>query len=128
MRKKNTNIRGKKKKPNIGKPLKIPYLNLTFLFLFGNIVVIIGVVVFQNNLPPEVPLYYGLPRSTRQLATPLEMVIPLIISLLIMVVNNILALITENEFLKRVLIITSYFITIMAVITVVKIMFLVGTF
>ncbi|HLE49203.1 MAG TPA: hypothetical protein VI819_04220 [Patescibacteria group bacterium] len=128
MRKKLPIARGKKKEIKTVKLSKLPFITLTFSFLLANIIVIIGVLLFQKNLPPEIPLNYGLPRSTKQLAMPLEIIIPLIISLLIIIINNILAMITENNYLKRVLIIASYFTTIMSIITVVKIVFLIGIF
>lgn len=127
MKKKGTKIyKGKKNSKTIGNK-NLPYLSFTLLFGLGNIITIIVVLIFQKNLPPEIPLYYGLPRSTRQLATPPELIIPLIISLVVAFFNNSIAFLTKSDFLKKVLIIASYFIIAMAIITVIKIMLLVGT-
>jgi len=108
----------------IDTPLKkVLYLSLTLSIL--NLAI---VLVTQNNLPPEVPLYYGLPEGPEQLSSSLELTIPSIVSIITIIVNTTLALFIKNKFLQQTLILTSFAVSIFSSITVTKIILLVGNF
>lgn len=84
--------------------------------------------IAQPFLPPQIPLYYGLPVGEEQLSSSLGLVIPGVVSLLILAVNFILVKIIKEEFLKKVLAITALIASFFAIITTYKIIFLVGSF
>lgn len=106
-------------KKNIG------YLYTTLVLFFLNVVFLIVIILISKTLPPQVPLYYGLPRGEEQLVSPISMVAPIILSLLFIILNNIIAYFTEILFLKKVLIFGSYFVSLLSIVTVVNIIFLI---
>ncbi|OGM20745.1 hypothetical protein A2714_03630 [Candidatus Woesebacteria bacterium RIFCSPHIGHO2_01_FULL_38_9] len=109
-----------------GKNLPIPK------FIYSSLVVsglgIFFVILMQNNLPPELPLFYGLPEGEDQLTTSLGLVTPAIISFIITLINTGLVFFLQNKFLQKTLILSSFAISILSVITIVKIALLVGSF
>ena len=115
-----------KNKDAIEKRLPIPK------FIYSSLVIsLIGiffVILVQNNLPPEVPLFYGLPEGENQLTTFFGLVTPAVISFLVTVINVSIAFFLENKFLQKTLILSSFAISILSIITIVKITLLVGSF
>ena len=106
----------------------LPFKNLIALSAVINILVISFVLILRDRLPPEVPLFYGLPRGEDQLAQSLGLVIPSALSLTILVINSILASFVKNDYLGKVLIVSGATTAIFASVTVLKISFLVGNF
>ena len=96
-------------------------------FLIG-VLSILSALIAQSFLPPQVPLYYGLPVGEEQLSSSLSLVVPGIVSLLILVINFILVKITKDDFLKKVLAVVALIASFFAIITTFKIIFLVGSF
>lgn len=95
--------------------------------VFGlNLLFIILIFVSQKLLPPQIPLFYGMPEGEGQLASSLFLIIPCLSAIIISVVNVIAALIVGDGFLKKTLIIATIPITFFALITTVKIFLLVG--
>ncbi len=45
------------------------------------------VVLLQRSLPPEVPLFYGLPKTEEQIAPSLNLIIPSLAALTIIIIN-----------------------------------------
>lgn len=88
----------------------------------------LSALIAQSFLPPQVPLYYGLPIGEEQLSSPLGLVIPGVVSLLILSVNFMLIKITKDDFLKKILAIVALVASFFAIITTYKIIFLVGSF
>lgn len=80
----------------------------------------------QPILPPQIPLFYGLPESESQLSPALGLALPGVFSLLILVGNLALVKIVKDDFLKKILAGASLVASIFASITTVKIVFLVG--
>ena len=100
-----------------------------FIISFSiGILSILSALVAQSFLPPQIPLYYGLPVGEEQLSPSLGLVVPGVVSLLILVVNFILIKITKEDFLKKVLMVVALIASFFAIITTFKIIFLVGSF
>lgn len=100
------------------------------LFTYSFVVSLVGIavgLVAQFILPPEVPLFYGLPQTENQLASPIWIVLPSLIALVITLLNGSSTLKMHDNYLKKVLATTSIFCSLLAVITTLKIIFLVGS-
>lgn len=129
--KKNSKKSFKFKLPNKSKlsiAIGLPHLRLIYYSIVINVLIITAVLILKPNLPPKVPLYYGLPEGGNQIGTSDELIIPSMMSLLVIMINISIASIIKNEFLKRTLIIVSLVITLLSVITTLEIAFLVGSF
>ena len=85
-------------------------------------------IIFRNNLPPVIPLFYGLAEGENQLVHPLFLTIPAGLGLLIILINTLLSTIITNNFIKRSLILSSFAVSLLVFITTVKILLLVGSF
>jgi len=100
-----------------------------FIISFSiGILSIASALIAQSFLPPQVPLYYGLPVGEEQLSSSLNLVVPGGVSLLILIVNFILIKFTKEDFLKKVLAVIALIASLFAIITTFKIIFLVGSF
>lgn len=107
---------------------KIPFRNLIFLSLIINLVALALVIVLQRHLPPQVPLFYGLPKTKEQLANSSSLIIPSIVAIGIMLLNILISQITNEEFFKKTLILTGTVSAFLSIITTVKIIILIGSF
>lgn len=104
-------------------------LKKIFIISFSiGILSILFAFIAQPFLPPQIPLFHGLPVGEEQLSSSLGLVIPGVVSLLILAVNFILVKITKEDFLKKVLAIVALIASFFAIITTFKIIFLVGSF
>ena len=106
----------------------IPYLKLIIITLLLNCLVILLIFFIRSHLPPQLSLLYGLPKSEDQLVKTLSLTIPNFTAGLILLLNLVISLILEEEFLHKTLIINSFIVTLLSSITVFKIIFLVGSF
>lgn len=105
-------------------PLK-NYLIFSFILPLA----LIGVIVALHGfIPPQLPLFYGLPTGESQLASSWGILIAPATSIVISVVNLAIIFRVENVFYKRILVVSSFLIATLVTITVVKIIFLVGLF
>jgi hypothetical protein len=82
----------------------------------------------QSFLPPQIPLFYGLPGGAEQLSPSYGLLIPGGLVLIINLANFLLWLKIKDNYLKRILLISSYIVAFFVIITTVKIIFLVGSF
>ncbi len=89
---------------------------------------IVGTLIIRSFLPPLIPLFYGKPEGAEQLAPAWFILIIPGVSILITATNLFVNKSVEDKFIKKVLAITSLVISLMATITVVKIITLVGFF
>jgi len=105
---------------------KVPFTKQIIYCLVINLVMITLAILSIFMLPPEIPLLYGLPEGNDQLVKSWAIVIPNLTSLIIVFVNSILAMRTKDEYLKKVVILTGFTATFFAIITVLKIFFLIG--
>lgn len=94
--------------------------------LFTLAFVVVGVVAWKK-LPPEIPLFYSLPRSPQQLASPVSIFILPFFSLLFFAVNSIIAsyIYTSQRLLSVLLVITATIATVLLLITFINIILLV---
>lgn len=99
----------------------VAYFKSMIIMLFINVLVIVLIIVFRKKLPPQVPIFYGLPRGEVQLAPPISLVYPLVLSSLFLVVNSIFASLSKSQFSKKVFVVGGVFISILALITVIRI-------
>lgn len=106
---------------------KIPFLKLIPVFIFLNLLTASIVFIAKSKIPPQVPLYYGYARGDRQLIEAPGLIIPSLISIGIIITNTMFSLFIGSDFLKRVLIISSFLATALSAITTVKIILLVGS-
>lgn len=106
---------------------EILYKTELYYFLMLNLVIIIISLSIYKILPPEIPLFYGLPIGSSQIASKWLLSIPPISSLVILGVNVGLSKIVREEFLKKTLILSAMFITMLSTITTLKIIFLIAS-
>jgi len=107
---------------------KIPFKDFVGGIILINILIIALVALVQIVLPPQIPLFYGLPEGEAQLTPSLSLVIPSLVSLVIMVINIAISYFLKDEILKKFLITTAIGVSIFSIVTTVKIVFLVGSF
>jgi hypothetical protein len=103
-----------------------PFKNYFYAAGLVNLLTAVCILLAQSKLPPEVPLFYGLPQGQAQLTKSIFLLIPTIISFSISLVNIFLMTLLKNDFLKKVLICASLTIAIFTSVTSFKIIFLVG--
>ncbi|MCL4387031.1 hypothetical protein M1307_01380, partial [Patescibacteria group bacterium] len=107
---------------------RIALKNFIYISLVLNSLNLLLVLIFQKNLPPQVPLFYGATESEEQLTSSLGLLIPSIFSYFLIFFNILISTSLQNRFLQKILTITSFTISLLSAITVVKIIFLVGSF
>lgn len=88
----------------------------------------ISVLILIGNLPPVVPFFYGKAVGENQLTNTLFLLVAPTTSLFILFLNTFLAAMTDNTFLKKVLIMCVFLFTLLMTITTFKVIFLVGFF
>ena len=93
-----------------------------------NIAIIVLVFIINKQLPPELPLFYGLAYGKEQLALSHYLVIPSVVALIIILVNTVISYFLEDSFLKTTLLITDFAVTFFSIITTIKIVLLIGSF
>lgn len=110
--------------------LKSAHLPLKSLFVISIIISVLFILlglISQLILPPQIPLFYGLPKNNEQLAQSLFIVIPSLISLLITIINAIISINIDGIYLKKALAFASISVCLLSVIATYKIIFLVGS-
>jgi hypothetical protein len=89
---------------------------------------IAAVFLFRSFLPPVVPLFYGRPDGAAQLVQPMLLLIAPGVSMLITILNLLLSTQSKDIFLKKLLAVTAFIVSFISLITIVKIVLLVGFF
>lgn len=101
-------------------------------YLYASLVLIVFtlavILIARNFLPPVVPLLYGRPEGAGQLVNSLGLLIAPAATFVIALINIILSGIIKQVFIQKVLIISTFLISVLTAITVLKIVFLVGMF
>lgn len=114
----------KKIKPEFEKlPLKKLFLTIIVISL---VTVLFG-LVSQIFLPPQIPLFFGLPQTKSQLAPSILIVLPSLISIFISLTNVFISIKIHDVYLKKVLAFSAITVSIMAAITTLKIIFLISS-
>lgn len=108
--------------------ISVSYLKPVLFLLCINLVVIFCILIFRNNLPPEIPLFYGRAYGEKQLVGRLGLTIPSLISTGIILLNFIISNFVKEKLLRQILITTSLVTTILSFITTARIALLVGSF
>jgi hypothetical protein len=88
----------------------------------------VGILSIKSFLPPLIPLFYGKPSGAEQLAPTWFFFIIPGVSLLIAGVNLLVNTLAGDEVVKKILAVGTLVISIMAAVTVAKIILLVGFF
>ena len=103
-------------------------VKITQGFIVTSFIFLAIIILKWQNLPPELPLYYSLPKSPDLLANPLEFLILPILSVLIFLIHFILAVrVNEKEKLAaKILMISALVVSITLLLTFIKIIFLVA--
>lgn len=112
------------------KQIKESALPLKSLFVTSvviNLILIISGLLAKFILPPEIPLFYGLPKNEDQLAPAIFVILPAVIAILTTVANIVVSLSIDSLYLKRTMAFTSISVTILSLIATYKIIFLVGS-
>lgn len=109
------------------KESSLPLKSLFVASLAINLVLIISGLLAKFILPPEIPLFYGLPKNEEQLAPAIFVILPAVIALLTTTINIVVALSIDSLYLKRTMAFTSISVTILSIIATYKIIFLVGS-
>src|SRR5512135_1574284 len=91
----------------VNRPARILFKKLIYFLVSVNLLNIAFIFIFQKNIPPEVPLFYGLAEGTDQLTNTFGLLIPSLFSLGVIGLNVILSLVTENKFLRQTLIVAT---------------------
>lgn len=102
-----------------------PLVIISVLLSVGTMV---GITILRDAIPPEVPLFYGLPEGEEQIAPQNLFYLPSLLALTFTVINIALATLFDNKYPQRVLIITGFAASIFASITTLQIIRLVGSF
>lgn len=106
--------------------IRIQKMKYIYAGLAINIVIILFTLLVQGRMPPQVPLFYGLPRGEAQLTKPIWLTIPATFSLILILINYFLIKVIRDSFTIKVLGLISLLTAIFAAVTTVKIIFLVG--
>lgn len=107
---------------------KIPFKKLIYISLGVSVATIIFTLIFSGRLPPQVPLYYGLAKGEEQLTSARALTVPSLFSLSFVFVNILIAILLEDEFLQKALVIAAAVGVLFSTITTAKIIYLVGSF
>ncbi len=110
----------------------VPVKSQANAFFYGSLALgvfsILLILITKSLLPPLVPLFYGKPAGESQLVPTLALLIAPAVSILITLINTLLASFTKEDFLKKILTVSSFFVSLLISLTVFKIIFLVGFF
>jgi hypothetical protein len=105
----------------------LPFKNIIIIFLFINLLIILLTFLLRNFIPPEVPIFYGMPEGEEQLVPGWGLAIPSIISRAILGLNCLIAFKIKDEFTKKVLVLGGLASTIFSIITIIKIFLIVNS-
>ncbi|OGM31871.1 hypothetical protein A2803_01135 [Candidatus Woesebacteria bacterium RIFCSPHIGHO2_01_FULL_44_21] len=106
----------------------MPLANWSLFLLAVNLLTILAITFAKTALPPVLPLFYGNPYGAEQLAPSANLVMPSASALSICVSSIIIGKVLGDDFLKKVLFGGMATATVLALVTTLKIVFLVGNF
>lgn len=107
---------------------RVPLVNYFYASVSISLLTIAVSLLSTTFLPPQVPLFYGAAEGEGQLVSSLGLAIPGAFSLLLSVFNTSISLAVSDKFLQKILVVTSLPVSLFALITTLKIIFLVGSF
>ena len=104
----------------------MPFRGFFLTCLILNVVFSLLVLLLQKSLPPVVPLMYGLPVGEEQLVPRIALAGPSALAFLIAMVNAFGAKASKNPFIEKVLVGLTIVVTSLAIVTTLKVFFLVA--
>jgi hypothetical protein len=107
---------------------KVTYRNYFLASIIIEAFLALSIILLKNFLPPLVPLFYGLPAGEEQLTSTLGLLIAPGVSSLMTIVNLCISFWVKDDFIKKILAISTTALALLATITVIKIILLVGFF
>lgn len=105
----------------------VPLKSLFSISVAINLLFIILSILSVFILPPEIPLFYGMPKSNAQVAPSFMIIAPSLASFLFTVINFVVSQRLNQQYLKKTLAFASIAATILSSIATYKIIFLVGS-
>lgn len=117
-------------RPNINQKDKetSTFKKIFFFVLFINLALAISIVLSIKKLPPEVPLLYGLPEGEEQLVKTIFLTAPAIFIIFFSIFNFFISFFIKDKFAKQILIYSLIFLSFFSFVSIIKIIFLVGSF
>jgi hypothetical protein len=106
----------------------LPFKTHILLAVIFSAVSALVIVLIRDFIPPVVPFFYGEAVGERQLTTSTGLLIAPALSILVVLVNSILAALTDNIFFKKILVAGSLLFFLLMTTTTIKIILLVGFF
>lgn len=106
---------------------KLPLKRFFIASFVVNVITILSGLLAKFILPPEIPLFYGLPQTSEQLANSIFIILPTGIALLLTLINAIVSISINDTYLKKTLAIASISISLLALIGTYKIIVLIGS-
>jgi hypothetical protein len=107
---------------------KPPFLKIFYASLLINLFTVVGVLALGKRLPPQLPLFYGLPEGQEQLTSKVGLTAAASSAFVIVLINAITSALLKNDFLRKTLILAGFVISLMSLITTTEIVLLVGVF
>lgn len=107
--------------------MAIPLKRLLVSSLVISVITIVLGLLAQLILPPQIPLYYGLPQTSEQITPSIFIILPSLLSIIITIINTSFSTKIHDIFLKKTLAFASISVSVLATITTYKIIFLVGS-
>ena len=107
---------------------KIPHKGFVVASVAVGVVLAILIIIFKSYLPPVVPLFYGRPEGAEQLVSTLDLLLAPVFIILIVSLNLFVSKFVNDNFIKTILVASSFLISVLVSITIIKIIFLVGFF
>lgn len=107
---------------------ELPFKGYLYASLALNIFTFLAILLVRNFLPPVVPMLYGRPEGAGQLVSTFGLLIAPATALVITLLNTILSGVIKQNFIQKILIISTFLVSTLTTITVLKIVFLVGLF
>ena len=103
-------------------------IKISLILFVVNAFFITFVLLIKNHLPPELPIFYGFGEGEKQLVPNHGLMYPFILSGGLIIVNLGISFLTANKIVKQFLITTSFIVVIFSIVTVYKVISLVGSF
>lgn len=109
---------------------KIPFKGLLLFSIMTNVLVITAVLIliYFKRIPPQVPVFYGSPEGQDQLAANWLLILPALSSTVFLGANSLVSYLLDDDFLKKILIISGITTMILSTITTAKVLYLIGFF
>ncbi len=107
---------------------KLPLKKLFVFSFLGSFSLFILGLIMHFFLPLYIPLFYGLPETSDQLAPRIFILIPAAISTIITLLNIVISVNNHDGYINKILAFASILILLLAAITTYKIFFLVNSF